>query len=123
MSAPSFDHAATVGQDLYAANLEHGAVLAVVRGGRASALGHDHAKAGMGRLETASEHEVVPGLEEMEHCRHTWERELADEDGGVESCVAFFVFDCLTAFVIEGRERFEDDGSDCFVGRMIVNGG
>ena len=105
--AVGFDQAASVGKHLYGANFEDGAIVNL---GCAGPWRHDHAKARMGSLETATEHEAIPGLEEMEDGGDAREREIGDKDGGIETGVAFFVVDGLCALLVEEGVGFEDWG-------------
>jgi hypothetical protein len=112
-----FDKAATVRKHLYAANFEDGAIIDLWSAGF---WRHDHAEARMRSLETATEHQAIPGLEEMQDGRDTREREIGDKDGGIETGVAFFVLNGLGALLVEEGVGFEDCGG---VSKGVERGG
>lgn len=90
---------------MYGTNFEDGAIVNL---GSAGLWGHDHAEARMGSLETATEHQAISGLEEMEDGGDAREGEIRYKDGGIETGVAFFVLDGLCALLVEEGVGFED---------------
>lgn len=90
---------------MYAANFEDGAIINL---GSAGLWRHDHAEARRRSFETATEHQAIPGFEEMQDGRDAREREIGDKDGGIETGVAFFISDGLSTLLVEERVGFED---------------
>jgi len=90
---------------LYGTNFEDGAIVNL---GGTGLRRHDHAEARMRSLETATEHQAIPGFEEMEDGGDAREREIGDKDGSIKTGVAFFFLDGLCALLVEERVGFED---------------
>lgn len=117
MGSPGLDHATAVCKHLNASNFKHGAKLGAstcaMTGDRRGARGHDHSKGGARSFQTAAEHEAVTGFEKVEEGWHSRERELTDEDGGVQASMAFVALHCIPASSIsigEGSEYWRRKG-------------
>lgn len=115
--AISFDQAAAVGKHLYAANFEDGAIINL---GSAGFWRHDHTEARMRRLETATEHQAIPRLEEMQDGGNAREREIGDKYGGIKTGVAFLFLDGLSTLLVEEGVGFEDNGHDDLVEGLVL---
>lgn len=101
---------------------EHCAIRSQGRG-NAIRRTHDHAKGGFGGSQAASEHEPVPGLENVEDDGQTGIDSLAYHDGSYHRAREFlFLYRPLT-LLVEARKRSDDDFDDGDVDRVVLEVG